>query len=104
MGSGAAYWTQTLLHKIDFRIRGFIFQQLFLHFFFIRCIRRGVRSRVQFELQRVSKILTPHRLLRNWFAVAYFEAEITRFPNMYDKGGVFSQILSRKTFLSKKKA
>ena len=55
------------------------------------------------ELQCVSKILTPHRLLRNWFAVAYFEAEITRFPNMYDKGGVFSQILSRRFFPKKKK-
>ena len=55
MGSGAAYWTQTLLHKIDFRIRGFIFQQLFLHFFFIRCIWRGVRSRVQLSCNVLAK-------------------------------------------------
>ena len=55
------------------------------------------------KLQCVSKNLMTHSLLRNWFARAQCEAEITRFPNMYDKGGLFSQILSRITFLSKKK-
>ena len=53
---------------------------------------RGARSRA-----------TPNRLLRNWFAMAYFEAEITRFLNMHDKGRLFSQILSRNMFLSKTK-
>ena len=38
-------------------------------------------------VQRVSKILTPHRLLRNWFAMAQFNAGITRFPYMYDEEG-----------------
>ena len=38
-------------------------------------------------VQRVSKIPTPHRLLRDWFAMAHFEAEIQRFSNMLDKEG-----------------
>ena len=51
-------------------------------------------------VQRGGKILTPHWLLRNWCAMAHFEAEITRFPNMYDKEPKLYSEISDFDFLS----
>ena len=55
-------------------------------------------------VQRISKILTPYRLLRNWFAMAHFEAEIPRFLNLYDKVGVYLVRFCWETFFPPKRS
>ena len=68
-------------------------------------LKAGTRCHISctIELLSVSKILTPHRLLWNWFAMAYFDAEITRSPNMFDKGSSFSSdFVEKHVFFTKK--